>query len=112
MKSNEELSTEKETLKEKHGKVFECRVATNDDETEFCTIFLKPLTEITYKATMRVIETDELAATKILINDLYVGGDTKETITGDFDNLLAASKVLGQMYRTRKASVEKLVKKK
>lgn len=112
MKTDEQLNSEKETLKEKYGKVFECKVATNDEETEFCTIFLKPLTEVTYKATMKVIEKDELAAAKLLINDLYVGGDSKEVITDDFETLLAASKVLGNMYKTRQASIERLVKKK
>jgi hypothetical protein len=112
MKSNEELLQEKESLKEKHKKVFELKVATNDEESEFCTIFLRPLDEVVYKATMKIIENDELAAAKVLINSLYIGGDSKETITGDFDNLLAASKHLGNMYRTKAASIDVLVKKK
>jgi hypothetical protein len=112
MKSNEELLSEKESLKDKYKKVFELKVATNEEENEFCTIFLRPLDEVAYKATMKIIEQDELAAAKVLINSLYIGGDTKETITGDFDNLLAASKQLGHMYRTKAASIDVLVKKK
>lgn len=112
MKSNEELLSEKESLKDKYKKVFEFKVATNEEENEFCTIFLRPLDETTYKATMAIIDKDELAATKALIKSLYIGGDAKEIVTDDFDNLLAASKHLGHMYRAKQASLEVLVKKK
>lgn len=112
MKTEAELNSEKETLRDKFNKIYELKVATNDEETEFCTIFLRSLDEVVYKATMKVIEHDELAAAKVLINSLYIGGDAKEMITNDFDNLLAASKHLGNMYRTRQAAIDKLVKKK
>lgn len=111
-KTLEELQSEKETLKEKHGKVFEVTIFVDDEETESVTIFLRSLDETTYKAVNRVIEVDELAAARVLINDLYIGGDSKEIITKDFENIRAASKILGNMFKTRKASIEKLTKKK
>lgn len=112
MKTNDELIAEKESLKEKHKKVFELRVATNDEETEFCTIFLKPFDEVVYKAVSKVIENDELNAARILINSLWIGGDDKTVITSDFDNILSASKQLGKMFKARTAAIEVLVKKK
>jgi len=112
MKTKEELQAEKESLRGQYNKIYELTVATNDEETEFCTIFLRSLDEQVYKAVNTIIERDELGAARVLINSLYIGGDKKETITSDFDCLVAASKYLGNMFKTRKASIETLVKKK
>ena len=64
MKTEEQLNSEKEALKENTEKYLNVRWLQMTEETEFGTIFLKPLTEVTYKATMKVIEKDGLAAAK------------------------------------------------
>ncbi len=112
MKTSEELDNIEAGLRDTYKKVFKLKVATNEEETEFCTIFLRSLDEKTYKAVNVVIERDELSAAKLLINDLYIGGDDKNIIVNDFDCLLAASKYLGNMFKVRKTSIETLVKKK
>lgn len=113
MKQDVEIELSEKLLKEynelvgKHKKVSILKVPLNDELTEHAVLFLKPMDRAVYSSVNKVLEKDELQATQLLINSLWIGGDAKELVTNEFETLQSASFVCGELLKPRKAELKK-----
>lgn len=112
MKTIEEISKEAQELKAKYPVNYTLTVPINDDETEFASIILRKIDRMTFKAARKLMETDPLTATEMLIKNLYIGGDSLDLVLPKdeqqkFDILRAADPQLSDMLKVREASLKK-----
>lgn len=71
--------------------MYELKLPKNRSNTDFWTINLKELDEITYMAVSKLVKNDkEIEATKMLLKELYSGGDDIEEVCKDFGAVHAA----------------------
>ena len=94
-------------LEKTHGKVHILKVPLDDEKTKFAILFLKSMTRTVYSMVSKMLEKDELQATEVLINSLWIGGDDKELVTKDFEALHSASFVCGKLLKPREAELKK-----
>lgn len=107
MKTQAQLAEELKELKEKFNNVYTLTVPTNDEETEFATVFLKKLDRPTYKVVSALIQKDELNGVESLIKSLRIGGDEATAITDNFDALRSASLSLIPMLSAKQGELKK-----
>jgi len=77
-------------LKAKYGTIYTLVVPTNDEETEFATVYLRKMDRVCYSTVSKLVQKDSLQGLESLIKTLYVGGDDVRMITENFDALRAA----------------------
>lgn len=104
---SEKYVKEYNELKAKHKKVSILKVPLNDEMTEHAVLFLKAMDRAVYSSVNKMLEKDELQATQVLINSLWIGGDAKDLVTVEFETLQAASFVCGELLKPRKAELKK-----
>ena len=103
----EEQTKELEGLKAKYGTVYTLTVPTNEEETEFATVFLKKIDRVIYASITKLIQKDEMLGTESLVKSIWVGGDDVKKITDNFDALRSASISLMPIYVAKEGSLKK-----
>lgn len=108
MKTQDELTTEFEALKNKYGTVFTIEVPLNDEQTVFATIFLKKADRMTHAIVSKLYGgNDPSKAIEACLKGNYIGGDELKLITEDDDALLACESPLVEYLARRTASIKK-----
>jgi len=90
-KTEEEISKEIDSLKEKYSTVFKLTVPM---EEGFSNLLLRKLDRVTYSAAMKIMQKDELQAAEMILKSLHIGGDEISPVVNDFDSLRVASELL------------------
>ena len=57
-------------LKAKYGTVYTLTVPTNEDETEFATVYLRKIDRACFSSVQKIVQTDSLKAIENLIRTL------------------------------------------
>jgi hypothetical protein len=96
-----------EGLKSKYGTVYTLTVPTNDEETEFATVYLKKVDRVIYASVSKLIQKDEMLGIESLLKSLWIGGDKVEKITDNFDALRSAELSLRQILSVKESTLKK-----
>lgn len=107
MKTKDELNKELELLKSKHKSVFTIEIPTNDEETEFATIFLKKADRMTHDFIWKLYATSPSKALEATLKTNYIGGDALEVVLADDDMLFACESSLAEYLARRQATLKK-----
>lgn len=94
-------------LKAKYGTVYTLTVPTNEDETEFATVYLRKIDRACFSSVQKIVQTDSLKAIENLIRTLYVGGDEVTKITENFDALHSAEGACLDMIKAKQGTLKK-----
>ncbi len=103
----EEKKDELKELKEKYGTVYALTVPTNDEETEFATIYLRKLDRVCLQSVSKLIQKDELLAVESLIKTLRIGGCQANEITSNLEALRAAAIAVVPMLQAKEGILKK-----
>lgn len=90
-KTEAEISKEVKDLKEKYSKIYRLDVPM---EEGFSVLLLRPLDRVTYSASMKLMQKDELQAGEFILKTLKVGGDEIDPVLKDFEALRVATELL------------------
>jgi hypothetical protein len=101
------MSEELEKLKAKYGTVYTLVVPTNDEETEYATVYLKKVDRLIYASVSKMIQKDEMLGIESMLKSLWIGGDKVEKITDNFDALRSAEVKLRELLYVKESSLKK-----
>lgn len=96
-----------EKLKAKYGTVYTLVVPTNDEETEYATVYLKKVDRLIYASVSKMIQKDEMLGIESMLKSLWIGGDKVEKITDNFDALRSAEVKLRELLYVKESSLKK-----
>jgi thiamine monophosphate synthase len=109
MKTEIELKTELEKLKQTHGKVRELVVFLDtDDETKTATIFLKKPDKTTRSMVNKFIMQDKFSiAVEACLKALHIGGDELNLVISNDDAIESAGMGVVELLTVQKAILKK-----
>ena len=109
MKTEIELKTELEKLKQTHGKVRELVVFLDtDDETKTATIFLKKPDKTTRSMVNKFVSQDKFSiAVEACLKALYIGGDELNLVISNDDAIESAGMGVVELLTVQKAILKK-----
>lgn len=97
-KTEEEISKEIEELKGKYSSLFRLDVPMEDGTA---VLLLRPLDRVTYSASIKLMQKDELQAGEMILKSLKVGGDDIAPVIKDFESLRVATELLIEVITPR-----------
>ena len=108
MKTQDELEAIKTTLALTHKMIYTIEIATDEEETEFRTIFLKKFDRACLAAVQKVASGgDSLKAVEVFLKNTYIGGDDVAEIINDLHMLRSIEGVVIDLITVKKASIKK-----
>lgn len=108
MKTEEQLNSEKESLKLKHGKVITLEVPVDqDDLSKIATIYLKKPDRTTRSLISTLAQKDGLKAIEAALKNLYIGGDDLNSVVSNDDAVVACEDAIIEMLSVQKATLKK-----